>query len=120
LLGASPTRQRALLADLVGTETARVLGLAGREAIDPGQGFFALGMDSLTSLELRNRLAAALRCTLPATVAFDHPNVEALAAFVHRALAPVQEQEHESSQDLTPLSTAELDRLIDELAHPAR
>ena len=71
-------------------------------------------------VELRNRLAAALRCTLPATVAFDHPNVEALAAFVHRSIAPTQEQEQVQAEDLVPLSTAELDRLIDELAHPAR
>ncbi|MDM0053601.1 type I polyketide synthase [Variovorax sp. J22R115] len=123
LRAASPRRRRALLADHVRAETARVLGLAGGEAIEPGQGFFELGMDSLTSVELRNRLAASLRCALPATIAFDHPNVEALADFVQGCIgsAPgtAAAAAHEDSS-LAELSAVDIDRLIDELADPAR
>jgi NAD(P)-dependent dehydrogenase (short-subunit alcohol dehydrogenase family)/acyl carrier protein len=64
---------------LVQREAARALGWAEDRLVDPRQGFFRLGLDSLSSVDLRNRLQQALDVSLPATVAFDHPSAEDLA-----------------------------------------
>nr|AXN93621.1 PuwB [Symplocastrum muelleri NIVA-CYA 644] len=66
----------------VRSQVAIVLGMAPSAPINLQQGFFDLGMDSLTSVELRNRLQTSLECSLPATLAFKYPTVEALADYL--------------------------------------
>ncbi|HEV7501354.1 MAG TPA: SDR family NAD(P)-dependent oxidoreductase, partial [Vicinamibacteria bacterium] len=79
-LAASPASERlALLRAHVGSEVARVLGSDLAAPLDPARGFFDLGMDSLTSVELVQRLQASLEIALPSTLAFQHPTVEALS-----------------------------------------
>uniref|UniRef100_UPI0015F059EA thioester reductase domain-containing protein n=1 Tax=Streptomyces sp. WELS2 TaxID=2749435 RepID=UPI0015F059EA len=75
-----PARRQAAVRDMVLAETAGALGHTGGAGIDAQRPFPQLGLDSLTSVELRNRLAARTRLTLPATLVFDHPTPADLAA----------------------------------------
>ncbi|MFF3599512.1 SDR family NAD(P)-dependent oxidoreductase [Kitasatospora indigofera] len=78
--------QRALLLDLVVTHSASILGMAPGGIDDPRQLFRDHGVDSLTAIELRNRLNAATGLQLPATLVFDFPTPEQLVNHLYGQL----------------------------------
>ncbi|GAA3588689.1 hypothetical protein GCM10022222_86380 [Amycolatopsis ultiminotia] len=104
LSGLATAEQEALLVDLVRGQVATVLGHSGPDGVRADTAFKDAGFDSLTSVELRNRLRSATGLQLPATLAFDYPTPLVLArhlrdelgisgdslSFVHEKLEDVE------------------------------
>ncbi|MFC3991230.1 SDR family NAD(P)-dependent oxidoreductase [Actinoplanes siamensis] len=86
LAGLGEAEQEALLLSFVREQVGIVLAHPAPRTIDVRRGLLDLGFDSLTAVELRNRLTAATELRLPSTLVFDHPTTEALAAYLRRQL----------------------------------
>ncbi|WUH89346.1 SDR family NAD(P)-dependent oxidoreductase [Streptomyces sp. NBC_00433] len=87
LAGLPPEEQRREVTQLVRGTVAAVLGHADPSAVDTARPFKELGFDSLTGVELRNRLDAATGLRMPATLVFDQPTPSAVIDFVLGRLA---------------------------------
>ncbi|WP_435817557.1 type I polyketide synthase [Micromonospora sediminicola] len=111
LRGLSTDKRERALRELVLTHVAVVLGAGDPDAVEPDRAFRELGFDSLTAVELRNRLGAATGLRLPATLVFDNPTPAALAAHLATRIA-VPDGPADRSAGLGP----DLDRLEAALA----
>ncbi|MFH8410981.1 type I polyketide synthase [Streptomyces sp. NPDC018019] len=88
LAGLSAAEGREVVLDAVRGQVAAVLGHTAGTEIDQDSAFLDLGFDSLTAVELRNRLSALTGVRLPATLLFDYPTPAELIDHLHARLAP--------------------------------
>ncbi|MGW0337799.1 phosphopantetheine-binding protein, partial [Streptomyces sp. NPDC003011] len=100
-----PAEKQRVVLDLIRTHVAAVLGHARPDTVDPQRPFKELGFDSLTAVELRNRLTRATTLRLPATLIFDHPTPEALTSRILEELVPISASA--SLRVMTELDTVE-------------
>lgn len=82
LAGRAADEQLAAAIEVVCEHAAAVLGRDGAAGLDAGQAFADSGFNSLSAVELRNRLTAVTAVTLPATAIFDHPTPTELAQYL--------------------------------------
>ncbi|MFE5765949.1 type I polyketide synthase [Streptomyces sp. NPDC056492] len=109
-LSALPAKEREQeLLDVVRAHAAAVLGHAGQDAVRADRGFLDLGFDSLTALELRNRLGALTGSRLTPTLIFDYPSPIKLAAHLRELLFGAEDPE----DDLSAATAEELFDILD-------
>ncbi len=113
----APEDRRAWLRDRIAGECASLLSIPG--PIDPRRPLQEYGLDSLGSLELRNRLGRIAGAALPATLLFNHPSIAAIAehlAVTHFGLpaeaAPAKPEAAPTPDDLTTASEEDLDAAL--------
>ncbi|WP_438485489.1 type I polyketide synthase [Streptomyces sp. S186] len=110
-------RERAVV-DVVRSHAAAVLGHASPQDLPAGRAFREVGFDSLTAVELRNRLNAATGLQLPPTMIFDYPTPAAMAAFLRTEMSARQTGRLPVMEELEKLgSTLSSETLDDEMRH---
>ncbi|WGK51357.1 SDR family NAD(P)-dependent oxidoreductase [Streptomyces sp. B146] len=103
LARSGPAEREHLVLGLVRQEAAAILGHGSPDLVEPDRPFRDMGFDSLTAVELRNRLTGRTGVRLPATLVFDHPTPAAITRFLLGELG--------AGADGTETLLAELDRL---------
>ncbi|MDF5759275.1 type I polyketide synthase, partial [Spongiactinospora sp. TRM90649] len=106
IAASSPAERDRLLTDLVKTHLGAVLGYRDTAAIEPAMPFRDLGVDSLTAVEVRGRIAQATGLSLPASLVFDYPTPAALAAYLVGELGGTEDG---TAAPVAPVAATETD-----------
>ncbi|BBD69156.1 polyketide synthase [Nostoc commune NIES-4072] len=115
----APDARQEILLGHVRDQVTKVLGLSSSHSLESHKGFFDIGMDSLTSVELRNRLQTSLGRSLPSTLIFDYPTLDALAGYLVKEMFTLENPTNfyatsEKNQHEQTINSAELQELSDE------
>ncbi|XVS67487.1 SDR family NAD(P)-dependent oxidoreductase [Actinosynnema sp. CA-299493] len=111
LAGMSATERVKAVLDLVRAEVAKVLDHPDPAGVDVRRGFKELGLDSLTSVELRNRLNRASGLRLSPTVIFNYPTPRELAEHLRAELLPEAEAEERTTPPVERVDGPDVDAL---------
>ncbi|MEM8831400.1 MAG: SDR family NAD(P)-dependent oxidoreductase, partial [Cyanobacteria bacterium P01_G01_bin.19] len=120
LLNASYEQKKILLVEQISQQVGNILGTKDINQIDLELGFSELGLDSLSSVELRNKLQSIYNIKLPSTVIFDYFNIKSLAnhllslLFTSKSLS-IEEQtivEERQLLDIENISETEAEKLL--------
>ncbi|MDP5336971.1 MAG: type I polyketide synthase [Nodularia sp. (in: cyanobacteria)] len=114
LAEATVSQRQEILINHVRQEVAQVMGLSSPHLLELGQGLFAMGMDSLMAVDLKNRLQNSFAQLLPSTLVFEYASVEALAKYL--ATNILGWQETTASVSITDDAAAEVLSELEQLA----
>lgn len=115
ILESTPAQERhLLLIDHVRSQVAKILGLTSL-SVDLQQGFFELGMDSLTAMELRTRLQNSLECEVSSTSVFNYPTVETFVDYLETQLLGWQPDADNTVQGEQTTALLEVEQPTDEV-----
>jgi acyl transferase domain-containing protein/acyl-CoA synthetase (AMP-forming)/AMP-acid ligase II/NADPH:quinone reductase-like Zn-dependent oxidoreductase/NAD(P)-dependent dehydrogenase (short-subunit alcohol dehydrogenase family)/acyl carrier protein len=119
LTTAAPEQRQSVLITQISQQVGNILGIKDLSKIDLESGFSELGLDSLGSVELRNKLQSSYEIKLSQTVIFDYPNTKQLANYLLSLLfncEPVEKEQNtqinENSLNIENLSEAEAENLL--------
>jgi NADP-dependent 3-hydroxy acid dehydrogenase YdfG/acyl carrier protein len=76
------SERQEIVEDFIAQQVMEVLGFKSRRDVDLSVGFFEIGLDSMMAVELQSRIQSGLGVSIPATTAFDQPNITALARYL--------------------------------------
>ncbi|WNG36076.1 type I polyketide synthase [Archangium violaceum] len=90
LAAAPPLERRSVLSAHIAGEVARIMGFDSSQTLNPREGFFAMGMDSLMAVELKSRLQTELGQTLSSSCVFNYPTLESLTGYLARTVTTLE------------------------------
>lgn len=93
LLQANDRDRKQLLIEQISQQLGKILGINNLENLDLESGFSELGLDSLGSVELRNKLQNNYNVKLSASVTFNYPTIKELADYLLSVLF-LENKEH--------------------------
>lgn len=116
LAKAQPEEYEAIVLQMVRNEVAKVLEFSSGDDVDPSLGLQDIGIDSLTAVLMRNQLSDMTGLALPAKVAFDHPNLNALSKYlverlVELGIESADEEEQSVVEEIVESTDAEVSGL---------
>ena len=112
LTNAYPAERHKLMLNSVREQAHNILGLSSSQSLDPHRPLRELGFDSLMSIELRNSLRLITGLTLPATLLFDYPTIEAITDHLLEELFPASSSaETEPNKDEEASMLAEIEQM---------